>query len=258
MPGAFGPGASRAPRGTRPPLTPADQAHHNNPNPSTYTGPDLRWAPRIHTALAPVRHELGAVRRFVLRRIAREIGRQLDTGISPERMAARIQALYGHISPADIRDTGAWLLAVGITARGCGVPSCEDGTEWPTGRPCETCAHQRQVTTAWWRQARYWETRLQELRAQRPAPTPAPVPDRPDGEEPDTGGRAPGAAGPVLPPKKTYRQRDRASDAEILAAAAEHGPAVALHLYGHLRTLPLLRRHTHPDTGTDRRTPDAQ
>ncbi|MCW5252233.1 helix-turn-helix domain-containing protein [Streptomyces sp. SHP 1-2] len=249
LPDAFGPGTSRAPRGNRPPLTPADQAHHNNPNPNpgSYTGPDLRWAPRIHTALAPVRHELDGIRRFVLRRIAREIGRQLDTGISPERMAARIQARYRRISPADIRDTGAWLLAVGITARGCGVPSCEDGTEWPTGRPCETCAHQRQLTTAWWRQARYWETRLQELRAQRPA-APAPVPARPGGEEPDAGagGLGPGAGGPVLPAKKTYRQRDAASDAEILAAAAEHGPAVALHLYGHLRTLPLLRRHNHP------------
>ncbi|MGW2170371.1 hypothetical protein ACWC1C_07545 [Streptomyces sp. NPDC001705] len=229
LPDTFQPDASRAARGNRPPLPPAHS--HNPDGPAAYSGPELRWTQRIHEALAPVRHELAPVRRFVLRRVAREIGRQLDTGTTPERMAARIQARYRRVSPGDIRDMGAWLLAVGITPRGCGVDSCEDGTVWPTGHPCEICAQQRQVTAAWWRHARDLEARLLDLRRQREQPAAAPPPGPPGVVRP---------AGPVLPPKKTYRQRDAASDEEILAAVAEHGQAVALHIYGHLRTLPLL------------------
>ncbi|MEW2451244.1 hypothetical protein AB0896_27425 [Streptomyces parvulus] len=225
VPDTFRPGETRAARGNRPPLPPAHS--HNPDGPAAYSGPELRWTQRIHEALAPVRHELDGVRRFVLRRVAREIGRQLDAGTTPERMAARIQARYRRVSPGDIRDMGAWLLAVGITPRGCGVDSCEDGTVWPTGHPCEICAHRRQVTAAWWRHARDLEARLLELRRQREQPAAAAPPPGP-------------LAGPVLPPKKTFRQRDAASDEEILAAVAKHGQAVALHIYGHLRTLPLL------------------
>ncbi|WP_158679189.1 hypothetical protein, partial [Streptomyces sp. Tu 6176] len=61
-------------------------------------------------------------------------------------------------------------------------------------------------------------------------------------------------AGP-LPPKATYRQRAAASDDQIRADIAAYGPERALHIWGHLRTLPLLH---HPETGTDRRTTYAQ
>ncbi|EYT83971.1 hypothetical protein CF54_04150, partial [Streptomyces sp. Tu 6176] len=121
LPETFGPGASRAARGTRPgsPTSPQPPAT----TPGAYDGPELRWTERIHTALAPVRHELDGIRPWLLRRIARTIGHQLDaTGVSPERMAARIAARYRRTMRADIRDIGAWLLAVGIRHRGCEMP----------------------------------------------------------------------------------------------------------------------------------------
>ncbi|MBZ6258817.1 helix-turn-helix domain-containing protein [Streptomyces olivaceus] len=270
VPDTFRPAGSRAARGNRPPLPPAHD--HTPDRPGAYTGPELRWTKRIHEALAPVRHELDSIRTFVLRRLAREIGRQLDEGITPDRMAARIQARYRRISPTDIRDMGAWLLTVGIVRPGCDDPRCEDGVIWGTdpddheaGGACRTCAHQKEATAAWWRYTRDLEARLQQLRTQS-------LDERLQEQRAETeerrryraAGRAraqqllelgdkplprPSAALPKtdelppvqpLPPKKTFRQRDAASDEEILAAVAEHGEAVALHIYGHLRTLPLL------------------
>jgi hypothetical protein len=210
--GTFGPCASRAPRGTR-----------ATPDPSTtapYGGPDLCWTRRVHESLAPVRHLLDGASRFMLRRVAREIGCQLDDAASNlmthQRMAARIAARYR--DARTIRDIGAWLLHVAIVPKGCGLPLCEDGAVWPTGEPCEICAHQRQITTEQWRQARAVADRLAELHAAR-------------------------TAGPGAPPKATYRQRSQADDAEVLAVAAEHGPAAALHRYGVLVAGPVLRAH---------------
>ncbi|MDX2520552.1 MULTISPECIES: hypothetical protein [Streptomyces] len=212
--GTFGPGASRAPRGTRP--TPP-------PGQAPYGGPELRWTERIHTSLAPVRHLLQHpdVSRFLLRKVAREIGRQLDQAatnlMTPQRMAARIATRYRDAGP--IRDIAAWLLAVGITAKTCGQPLCENGRLWPTGETCETCATNRQTTGEHWRQARALQDRLDEVRAQHTV------------------------GGEQLPAKATYRQRARASDADVLAVAATHGPAAALHRFGVLRAGPVLRTH---------------
>ncbi|MFJ7049007.1 hypothetical protein ACIQVC_37215 [Streptomyces sp. NPDC101112] len=212
--GTFGPGASRAPRGTHPTPQPTGNA--------PYGGPELRWTRRIHESLAPVRHLLqdGDASRFVLRRVAREIGRQLDQAahnlMTPERMAARIATRYRDAGP--IRDIAAWLLAVGILDRGCGQPLCENGWLWPTGETCDTCATNQQVTSEHWRHARELEDRLAGLRARRT-----------DGEQ--------------LPAKATYRQRTAASDAEVLAFADAHGPAAALHRYGVLRAGELLHSH---------------
>lgn len=208
VPDTFRPGTSRAPRGNRSSTAPGATA---------YDGPELRWTRRIHTALAPVRHLIGSeTSRFMLRRVAREIGRQLDaatrTLVSPERMAARIAARYR--DARQIEDIGAWLLAVAVVPKGCGQPLCEDGRTWPTGERCETCDHQRQITREEWRRARVLEEQLAELRARHGAP-----------------------------PKATYRERSAVSDAEVLALAAEHGPAVALHRYGVLRAGELLRTH---------------
>ena len=244
VPDTFRPGTSRASRGNLPPLDAAPTPH--NDNPGGYTGPELRWTRRIHEALAPVRHELDGIRRFVLRRIAREIGHQLDTGITPARMAARIGSRYRTAMRADIRDIGAWLLSVGLVHRGCGVPSCEDGAVWPTGEPCQICAHNKQMDRAWWRQARELDARLQQLRAERWQTTELPPSALPrDGRPVD--------AGP-LPAKATYRQRDAASDEQIRAAIAARGPETALHIYGHLRVLPLLAAPPDTATGSDRRT----
>jgi hypothetical protein len=211
--GTFGPGASRAPRGTRPTPQPTGQA---------YGGPELGWTRRIHESLAPVRHLLldPGVSRFLLRRVAREIGRQLDqaatTLMTPQRMADRIATRYRDAGP--IRDIAAWLLAVGIVPKGCGQPLCENGRLWPTGETCESCATNRQTTSEHWRRARELNDRLAEVRARR-------------------------TTGEQLPVKATYRQRAAASDAEVLAVAAEHGPAVALHRFGVLRAGELLRAH---------------
>lgn len=214
--GTFGPGASRAPRGTRPtPQPPTGQA--------PYGGPELRWTERIHVSLAPVRHLLQQpdANRFLLRKVAREIGRQLDQAASnlmtAERMAARIATRYRDAGP--IRDIAAWLLAVGVVHRGCGQPLCEDGQLWPTGATCESCTVNRQATSEHWRRARELNDRLTELRAHRQA----------DAEQ--------------LPAKATYRQRAQAFDAEVLAVAAAHGPAIALHRFGVLRAGELLRAH---------------
>ncbi|WP_046918429.1 hypothetical protein, partial [Streptomyces stelliscabiei] len=211
--GTFGPGVSRAPRGTRPTQQPSTG--------QAYSGPELRWTERIHVSLAPVRHLLQQpdTNRFLLRKVAREIGRQLDQGattlMTPERMAARIATRYRDAGP--IRDIAAWLLAVGVVHRGCGQPLCEDGRLWPTGATCESCTVNRQATSEHWRRARELNDRLAELRAHRQA----------EGEQ--------------LPAKATYRQRAAASDADVLAVAATHGPAAALHRYGVLRAAPLLR-----------------
>ncbi|GGX99064.1 zinc finger domain-containing protein [Streptomyces fructofermentans] len=206
--GTFGPDASRAPRGTHTP-SPA----------TTYTGPDLAWTDRIRQALTPISgSDLDGIRRYLLRRIAREIGRQLDSDphTSSQRIAARITRRLQPLLRDDIRDLGAWLLSVGLPHRGCGQPWCEDGEVWPTGAPCETCADARQVQRAQWRRAREWQAALDAQRART-------------------------TAAAELPAKATFRERAAATDAEVLAAVAEHGPVGALHRYGQLRVGPLLR-----------------
>lgn len=238
VPDTFGPGASRAARGNRPSSAPT----------GTYNGPDLQLSPRVWRVLAPVRHELPGIRPFVMRRIARAIGAQLNEGTEEQRLAARIQRRYAAVLREDIRDMGAWLLAIGLVHRGCGVPSCEDSAVWTTGEPCGICAHQRHITSAWWRLARESQARLEQLQQGPLGTEQAPMPGR--GLPPVLTRSEAGA----LPRKATYRQRDRASDAQIRAAITAHGQAGALHIYGHLRVLPLLDDPTPPETGTDRRT----
>lgn len=238
VPDTFGRGGL----GLRPDAAPTD------PPPASgrpaYTGPDLQLSPRIWRTLAPVHHELAALSPYVLRRIAREIGAQLDAPDgSEERLADRLTRRYA--TTDTIHDAGRWLLGAALLRHGCGDPRCETGVIWETGADCETCALNRQVEQA--RAARDAEIaesarRLEERRQQRLRQAAAAQDQEQTADRP-------------LPAKKTYRQRERASDEEIRAAIAERGPVVALHLYGHLRTLPLLNGH-HPDTetGSDRRT----
>ncbi|MGW4300385.1 hypothetical protein ACWEHT_11470 [Streptomyces sp. NPDC004646] len=249
------------------------------PGRAPYTGPALQLSPRIWRVLAPVHHELASIRPYLMRRIAREIGQQLDAGCAEERLLDRITRRYATTTP--VRDVGRWLLGAALVRHGCGRAECETGVIWETGQDCELCAANRQQQTA--RDAA--RARLEaELTAaeQRMAARRLQSADRTDDQEQQqeaargAGGRlsdrsGPGAHGgqgvgpelppilaPVvpLPPKATYRQRDRASEAEICEAISVHGAAVALHIYGHLRVLPLLNG-PHPDsdeTGTARRT----
>lgn len=102
-----------------------------------YTGPALQLSPRIWRVLEPVRHELPQLRTFVLRQIARAIGAQLDTGADEERLTDRITRRYARTTT--VRDMGRWLLGAALPRHGCGLGSCESGTVWDTGEPCETC-----------------------------------------------------------------------------------------------------------------------
>ncbi|MFF9097617.1 hypothetical protein ACF1AX_31405 [Streptomyces sp. NPDC014802] len=106
-----------------------------------YTGPQLTLAPRIWRVLEPVKPLLPGLSPYVVRQLAREIGRQLDEGQEPERLRARLTFRYA--STQEIRDPGRWLLGTAIVRRGCGLTACESGRIWHTGAACETCAWQR-------------------------------------------------------------------------------------------------------------------
>lgn len=128
-----------------------------------YTGPALTLAPRIWDVLEPVRPLLPGIGAYPMRQIAREIGRQLNTGTDPERLRARLQHRYACTEP--IRDPGRWLLGAGLPRRGCGLGDCESGVIWRTGMRCEVCAD---ISAA-----------------RRPSATDAPPPP-PPGAPPDT------------------------------------------------------------------------
>lgn len=230
-----------------------------------YTGPALQLSPRIWRVLEPVRHELPGLRPYLLRRIAREIGAQLDApGGSEARLIDRLTRRYA--TTEAIRDVGRWILGAALVRHGCGQADCESGTVWPTGEPCEICAVNRQVAAARARrdaeladsERRLAERRRKTLRVledQEQRELPAAAAAREQLLEGHGVQRLPAPPAVVLPPKATYRERDAASDDQIRSAIAEHGPVVALHIYGHLRTLPLLPGRLTPDeTGSDRRT----
>ncbi|MEW2567683.1 hypothetical protein [Streptomyces sp. NPDC047070] len=206
--GTFGPGPSRAPRGNR--TTPSQP----------YNGPELRWTARIRDALAPAAAHLDDINRYLLRKIARLVSAELDSGknASSERIANRLERRLRPVLHSDIRDWGGWLLAVGLPRKGCGHPACEDGVFWPSGDPCETCAYTREMERQQWLRAREWQTALDERRARTAA-----------------------AAADALPAKASFRERAAATDAEVLDAIAQHGPVGALHRYGQLRVGPVLR-----------------
>lgn len=108
--------------------------------PAAYTGPGLQLSPRVTDVLAPVRHLLPDIRPYVLRRIAHEIGRQLDAGTTPERLRTRLTHRYATTDP--VRDPGRWILGAGLPRHGCGLPHCESGTlltPWAPPAPCHVC-----------------------------------------------------------------------------------------------------------------------
>lgn len=108
------------------------------PVPRPYDGPPLQLSPRVWRVLEPVRHLLPDLSPYLVRRIAREIGHQLDHGTEPTRLHARLQHRYASTLP--IRDVGRWLLGAALPRRGCALLACESGVIWRTGERCQVCA----------------------------------------------------------------------------------------------------------------------
>ncbi|MFF1478079.1 hypothetical protein ACFVYD_10965 [Streptomyces sp. NPDC058301] len=96
--------------------------------------------PEIYTVLEPVHWLVRQVdNSFVLHEIAREIARQLQSGMEQERLRHRLELRFARTTTADIRDVGRWLLGVALPHWGCGLFDCEAGTMWSTGRSCVLC-----------------------------------------------------------------------------------------------------------------------
>ncbi|WP_262371322.1 hypothetical protein [Streptomyces sp. WAC01526] len=108
---------------------------------SSYTGPQLSMSPQIYAVLEPVHWLLKQVNnRFVERKIVREVGRQLASGVDAERLHHRLTARFATVtSTPEIRDPGRWLLGVALPRWGCGHLDCETGVLWSSGRPCPVC-----------------------------------------------------------------------------------------------------------------------
>ncbi|WP_081237683.1 hypothetical protein [Streptomyces viridosporus] len=165
-----------------------------------YTGPHLTFSPRLHAVLEPVRFLLEHVNTYVQRRLGREVARQLDDGMSVERLHSRLTQRLAGTAVEDIRDPGRWLLGVALPRWGCADPDCETGTLWSSGRRCRACreaAADRRVPP-----------RNEEL-APAPPPSPQAPPSRAGDDRqhrPRRGERHPGlpartpseAAGPVV------------------------------------------------------------
>ncbi|MYR56012.1 hypothetical protein GTY54_07025 [Streptomyces sp. SID625] len=110
-----------------------------------YAGPELTLAPRIWRVLEPVYALLPGLSPYVVRELARAVGRQLDEGQELERVRQRLGRRYAAtlMSAEPIRDPGRWLLGAAVVRSGCGLTGCESGRIWRTGAPCEVCAHLR-------------------------------------------------------------------------------------------------------------------
>ncbi|MBK3575112.1 hypothetical protein JHN63_15085 [Streptomyces sp. MBT65] len=106
-----------------------------------YAGPQLTLSPRVWAVLEPVHDLLPGVRPFVVRRIGREIGRQLDTGIWPDEIRDQITRLRHWTPDEQITDPGRWLLGAVLPVRSkCGTAGCHWGFLAHTGMPCKACA----------------------------------------------------------------------------------------------------------------------
>ncbi|MGI5443804.1 hypothetical protein ACQEV4_42630 [Streptomyces shenzhenensis] len=113
---------------TRPPVRPA------------YAGPPLTLSPRVWAVLAPVRDLLPGCTPYTVRRIAREIGHQLDTGIWPDVVRDQLTRMRAWTHTEDLTDPGRWLLGAVLPPRShCGMTGCHWGYLAHTGQPCKAC-----------------------------------------------------------------------------------------------------------------------
>ena len=121
--------------------TSAKRTRNNGAARPAYDGPQLVLSARVYAVLEPVHGLLAQVTdAFVVRKIGREVGRQLDTGTHPERLQQRLEQRYARVMSEDIRDAGRWLLGVALPRWGCGHQDCEAGVMWTTGKACDVCA----------------------------------------------------------------------------------------------------------------------
>ncbi|MEV4033451.1 hypothetical protein [Streptomyces umbrinus] len=107
-----------------------------------YAGPQLTLAPRIWRVIQPVKSLLPGLSPYVVRQLAREIGRQLNEGEDGEKLRQRLEFRFA--STEDIRDPARWLLGPALRPpkprpSGCGLVDCEDGVMRFTGLLCKAC-----------------------------------------------------------------------------------------------------------------------
>ncbi|MGY4967100.1 hypothetical protein [Streptomyces sp. 900105245] len=135
-----------------------------------YGGPGLTISARVHAVLEPVHPLYRQTSVYMQRRIAREVGRQLRSGIDDARLRHRLQARLCRTFTDEIRDPGRWILGVGLPHWGCGIFDCEAGVLWSSGRRCSVCeeiVRDRHQATA--------QPAASTLAIVHPAPTPVPV-----------------------------------------------------------------------------------
>ncbi|MFE9121525.1 hypothetical protein [Streptomyces sp. NPDC007172] len=106
---------------------------------SAYSGPQLTISARVHAVLKPVQSLYRQTSVYMQRRIAREVGQQLRSGIDDARLRQRLQARAARFFTDEIRDPGRWILGIGLPHWGCGIFDCEAGTLWSSGRRCSVC-----------------------------------------------------------------------------------------------------------------------
>lgn len=114
-----------------------------------YAGPQLTLSPRVWAVLEPAHDLLAQCTPYTARRIAREIGHQLDTGIWPDEIRDQVDRLRRWTPDEAITDPGRWLLGAVLPVRSrCGMNGCHWGFLAHTGMPCKTCAELDQGITA--------------------------------------------------------------------------------------------------------------
>jgi hypothetical protein len=117
----------------------------------SYDGPGLTISARVHAVLEPVHWLFRQTSIYMQRRIAREVGRQLRSGIDGARLRQRLETRVCRTFTDEIRDPGRWILGVGLPHWGCGIFDCEAGVLWSSGRRCSVCeeiVRDRRRTTA--------------------------------------------------------------------------------------------------------------
>ncbi|MEU5959329.1 hypothetical protein [Streptomyces sp. NPDC047525] len=123
----------------KPPLTSSSATPLTSRSRAAYSGPELTISARIHTVLEPVHWLYRQTTVYVQRRIAREVGRQLRSGIDDARLRHRLTSRFARTMSDEIKDPGRWILGVGLPRWGCGIHDCEAGVLWSSGRRCSVC-----------------------------------------------------------------------------------------------------------------------